>query len=516
MNRLSGNSVSFWNSSPAIPHHAALRASPEVDVCIVGAGIAGLTAAYLLLRAGKTVIILEHGTVAAGETGRTTAHLSNAIDDGFPNLEKWHGVVGSRKAAQSHGDAIDLIEKIMTDEKIDCDFLRVDGFLFPAEARDVEELEGEFQAARRAKVKVAWVKKAPIKDFDTGKAIKFSNQAQFHVTKYLSGLAEVITRLGGKIYDGTHVSEIKQGDPATVTTSAGHHVKAHFVIEAANSLVSGKASTITKLFPYRTYAMAAEIAKDVVSKALFWDTEDPYHYVRTQPFDNDAKNSTTKSGTELLIIGGEDHKTGQADDQEARFQNLEAWARLRWPQMGEIKFRWSGQVLETIDGLALIGNNPGNEKNSFLISGDSGHGMTHGTLGGMIVSDLILGNKNPYADLYSPQRFHVTSAKPWIEENMNVAWQYTDWLKKGDIQNVDNIANDEGAVINKGFSKIAVYKDANGKVHSCSAVCTHLNGVVSWNSLEKTWDCPCHGSRFDRFGKATGTPAVDDLKPTEL
>lgn len=496
---------SYWTANIKIPERTALHSNPSVDVCIIGAGIAGLTAAYLLLKEGLSVIVLEQGKIAGGETGRTTAHLSFIMDDGLTNMEKWHGLEGAKKIAQSHSDAISLIEKIIRDENIECDFSYVDAYLFSGDESVTEDLSKDLSAAQRAQIKVEQVKHTPIDNFESENVLKFPNQAQFHVIKYLKSLAQIINDLGGKIYEETHVTEIKQGQPAEVVTAKEIKVKSKFVIEAANSLVSGSAITITKLFPYRTFAIAVTVPKDSVMKALYWDTEDPYHYVRVQPFDEHPEY-------DLLIIGGEDHKTGQANDAEHRYQALEIWGRKLWPQMLEVKYRWSGQVLETLDGLALIGRNPGNKENSLLITGDSGHGITHGTLGAMILTDRILGRQNPYSELYSPSRFHSRSLGHWLKENVNVAKQYMDWFTKNDVKSIEKISKGEGAVISQGLSKVAVYKDAKGKVHTCSAVCTHLGGIVSWNSEEKSWDCPCHGSRFNAFGKVITTPATEDLK----
>jgi glycine/D-amino acid oxidase-like deaminating enzyme/nitrite reductase/ring-hydroxylating ferredoxin subunit len=510
MNSSSGTSQSCWSIPHAFSPHPKLDHTPEVEACVIGAGIAGLTTAYLLLKAGKSVIVLERNRILGGDTGRTTAHLSPVMDDGLSEIEKWHGLEGARAVWQSHADAIDLIEKIINDEAIECDFARVDGFLFEdsESAGRGRNLEEELKAAKRLGMNVEKLAQLPLPGIAANSVLKFPNQAQFHVTKYLKKMAQVIAKLGGKIYEETPVTEVEWGDPtkdewSIVKTESRHHVKAKFVVEAANSLVTGSMRTITKLFPYRTFAIAAQIPRGSVPAALFWDTNDPYHYVRTEPGPND--------GPDLLIVGGEDHKTGQANDPEKRYKNLERWLRARFPSAQAITHRWSGQVLETPDGIALIGQNPGNPENSFLISGDSGHGITHATLGAMIVSDAILKRKNPYAKLYSPSRLHPKSLGGWMKENANVGRQYLDWISPPDSSTVDEILPGEGKVVRHGLSWVAVYKDAEGKASACSAVCPHLGGIVRWNSGEKTWDCPCHGSRFDRTGRAICTPTIEDL-----
>ena len=502
----SGHTRSLWIDHENLSKHPPLDSSPSVDVCILGAGISGLTAAYLLLKAGKSVVVLERNRIAGGDTGRTTAHLSPIMDDGLAEIERWHGEKGAKLVLASHAEAISEIETIIANEKIDADFKRVDAYLFG-------EIDDEFAAAKRVGVKVERVVQAPLRssaatsseDFNTGPALKFPDQARFHVVKYLRGLVRAITALGGKIYEDTAATEVEWDEIATVKTESRHRVKARFVIEGANSLVTGKIRTITKLYPYRTYVVGIQVPQGSVPDALFWDTEDPYHYVRLQPA---PKNSAEP---DLLIVGGEDHKTGQAEDMEERYRNLERWARDRWPKLGGVTYRWSGQVLETPDGLALIGVNPGNPDNSFLISGDSGHGITHGTLGAMIVTDAILGRTNPYRDLYSPSRFHPSSLGTWVSENANVGRQYLDWLPLARSISVDAIPKGQGAVVSDGLQKIAVHRDAHGKLSACSAVCPHLGAIVRWNPGEGTWDCPAHGSRFAADGRAIATPTISDL-----
>jgi Rieske Fe-S protein len=259
-----------------------------------------------------------------------------------------------------------------------------------------------------------------------------------------------------------------------------------------------------------TYVIGAVVPRGSVTNALYWDTEDPYHYVRLQPMDDDAGPGGGEP-RDILIVGGEDHKTGQADDTTERHGRLEAWARQRFPAMQEIAFTWAGQVMETIDGLALIGRNPMDAENVFVVTGDSGMGMTHGTIAGMLLTDLIVGRQNAWASLYDPSRKTLGAAAEFAKENINVAAQYADWVTGGEVASADEIANGSGAVIRRGLSKVAVYRDADGAVHERSAVCTHLGCIVHWNASEKTWDCPCHGSRFEPRGKVFNGPANSDL-----
>ncbi|RPI01148.1 MAG: FAD-dependent oxidoreductase, partial [Zetaproteobacteria bacterium] len=249
-----------------------------------------------------------------------------------------------------------------------------------------------------------------------------------------------------------------------------------------------------------------------VPTALHWDTLDPYHYVRIQPLSPEA-GLTEPSGSEgqdVLIVGGEDHKTGQAEVQADPYARLESWTRLRFPMIREVKYRWSGQVLETIDGLAFIGRNPLDAPNVFIVTGDSGMGMTHGTIAGILLTDLILGRENPWAKLYDPSRKTLQALGRFLNENLNVAVQYGDWLTGGDVDSPAQIKPGAGAVIRRGLTKMAMYRDEQGALHEHSAVCPHLGGIVHWNDAEKTWDCPCHGSRFDRRGGVLNQPENRD------
>lgn len=227
------------------------------------------------------------------------------------------------------------------------------------------------------------------------------------------------------------------------------------------------------------------------------------------------RRTTRSPDRDILIVGGEDHKTGQADNAEDRHARLANWARSRFPQMETVEFTWVGQVMESIDGLAFIGRNPLDKENVFIATGDSGMGMTHGTIAGILLTDLILGRENPWATLYDPSRKTLLAAGEFAKEAVNMAAQYADWVTGGDVSSTDEIADDSGAVMRRGLSKIAVHRDAHGKLHELSAVCPHLGCIVRWNASEKTWDCPCHGSRFGKLGKVINGPANTDLAPTD-
>jgi glycine/D-amino acid oxidase-like deaminating enzyme/nitrite reductase/ring-hydroxylating ferredoxin subunit len=500
-------------ATAAAPIESTLTEDTHADVCIVGAGIAGITTAYLLAKQGKTVV-LDDGAVGGGQTQRTTAHLSNAIDAHYFEIERLHGSEGAKLAAGSHTAAIDRIEQIIGEEQIACDFARLDGYLFLPPGEPAELLDRELEAAHRAGISgVARLPRVPLLNFDTGPCLRFPRQAQFHPLKYLTAVAAAIERAGGRIFTATHAETIAGGKPARIKTANGRIVTADAVVVATNSPVNDLLAIHTKQAAYMSYAIGAIVPRGAVPTALYWDTLDPYHYVRIQPLSPEAgvTEASASQGQDVLIVGGEDHKTGQAPAHSDPYARLEAWARVRFPMIGEVRFRWSGQVLETIDGLAFIGRNPLDESNVFIVTGDSGMGMTHGTIAGILLTDLILGRENPWTTLYDPSRKTLRALNRFVKENLNVAKQYGDWLTSGDVDSPVEIKPGAGAVIRHGLTKTAVYRDEQGVCHERSAVCPHLGGIVHWNDAEKTWDCPCHGSRFDRLGGVVSGPANRDL-----
>lgn len=493
---------SLWMATADTPSQSRLQENIRTDVCIIGAGIAGLTTAYLLAQEGRSVVVLDDGPIGGGMTGRTTAHLTNAFDDRFFEIEKLHGEEGARLTAESHTAAIHKVEEIVRKEQIDCDFARVDGFLFAPPPDDEGLLDKELEAAHRAGlVDVEKVARAPIESFDTGPALRFPRQAQFHPLTYLSGLTRAIRRDGGRLFNETHAKTIEGGEKAYVESSHGPVVTCDVIVVATNTPVNDRVAIHTKQAPYVTYVIGANVAKGSIVQALYWDTIDPYHYLRIQGLkDHD-----------VLIVGGEDHKTGQADDCADRYARLEQWTRERFPQAGAIEFRWSGQVMEPADYLAFIGRNPLDSDNVFIATGDSGQGITHGTIAGILLTDLIQGRKNPWEEIYNPSRVTLRAAKEYAGENINVAGQFADYVTAGDIKSVEELKPGQGAIMREGLSKLAVYRDDRGSIHRRSAICPHLGCVVSWNACERTWDCPCHGSKFAAEGRVYNGPANSDL-----
>jgi glycine/D-amino acid oxidase-like deaminating enzyme/nitrite reductase/ring-hydroxylating ferredoxin subunit len=513
-----GANISFWERTAEKFRTGPLTQDLSAEVCIVGAGIAGMTTAYLLTRAGRDVVVIDDGPVGGGMTGRTTAHLVNALDDRFYEIESMLGEEESRLSADSHTAAIDQIERIVQDEQIDCEFERIDGYLFLPPGGSTENLDEELDAIHRAGLsEVQRVEAVPHMRNTSGPSLRFPAQAQFHPLKYLNALAQAITARGAKIFTGTRVLDVAGGNPARITTRDRHVVNAQHAVVTTNTPVNDRFIIHSKQAPYATYVLAFRVERGAIPHALWWDTGQtkkdeeqqlgpaPYHYIRLAR-DGDA---------EVLIVGGEDHKTAQAFDFEARFKHLEDWTRERFPAVREITDRWSGQVMEPVDAMAYIGRNPADKENVYIATGDSGNGMTHGTIAGILLSDLIQGRSNPWEKLYDPSRKTLAPivVADYVKENANVAAQMRDYVTGGDVSDPKDLRLGEGALIRDNVHKIAAYRDEEGTLHQFSAVCPHLKCIVRWNGTEKTWDCPCHGSRFDRLGRMVNGPSTGDLEP---
>jgi glycine/D-amino acid oxidase-like deaminating enzyme/nitrite reductase/ring-hydroxylating ferredoxin subunit len=506
-------SASVWSDSTTAQRFSPLRKNARADVCVVGAGIAGITTAYLLARDGRSVIVLDDGPPGGGQTGMTTAHLSNEMDRGYAEIVRLHGVEGARTASESHRTAVDRIEAICFLERLDCDFRRLDGYLFLGDGQDRSVLDEELEAAAKAGVTIERLDRAPVTGFEVGPCLRYPRQGQFHPLKYLRGLADALVRAGGRIYTGTRAVGVTGGKRATVETAEGHHVVAQAAVVCTNVPFNDRVVLHTKQAPYHTYAIAARVPADAVTTALYWDTADPFHYVRLHRTTSRSLGGDSDEPIDMLIVGGEDHKAGQAADADERYARLERWMRAHCPAAADIEYRWSGQVMESQDGLAFIGRNPMDANNVYVATGDSGMGLTHGTIAGILLTDLIAGRPNDWASLYDPSRIRTGAAAEFVKENLNVAAQYASWVTGGEVSSAEEIQPNNGAVIREGLTKVAVFRDEAGALHRRSAVCPHLGCIVAWNPSASTWDCPCHGSRFDRFGTVINGPAASDLPP---
>lgn len=467
--RIPGMSLSLWHATANSAHQETLSEPPNtVDVCVVGAGIAGLTAAYMLMQEGKSIAVIDMGDIGGGETGQTSAHLSPILGTRYYDLVDMHGQDGAMAIADAHSSAIDIIESIVKKENIECDFERVDGYLFLGPEDTKENLDKECVTLQAIGIACDAVDGIPGVEFESGPAIRVHRQARFHPMKYVVGVTDALRKGGATVVRGK-VTEFKDEDGVRlVVTEDGCTIKAHDVIVASNSPVNSLVSYHTKQVAYRTYVVALRISKGLVPTHLMWDTAEPYHYVRTAPLNENE---------EMLIVGGEDHKTGHHEEGASPWHAIERWARKHYPQSGEVEFRWSGQVMESIDGIGFNGRD--NDDHTYVITGDSGNGLTNGTLGARIVTDMIMGRENAWAKTFEAGRIPVKSAGDWLAGAGN-----------------------------------AVVHLAERVVSGNAPTCTHLGCVLSWNDAEKSWDCPCHGSRYDARGKVLHGPAVTNL--TEL
>jgi glycine/D-amino acid oxidase-like deaminating enzyme/nitrite reductase/ring-hydroxylating ferredoxin subunit len=471
-----------------------------VDVAIVGAGITGVTAALLLARAGRSVAVLEARRIGEGVTGRTTAHLTEALDTRYTSLISSFGEEGARLAARSARSALHRIALFVDEESIQCEFEQLPGYLFTEDPEQVGELEEEADAARRAGLLVTLVRESAL-PFPIAGALRFEDQAQFHPRRYLFSLGKAFVALGGRIFEHTAAHEIVEGEPCRIVTDRGT-VTASDVIVAANVPLN-KLLLQTKLGHYQSYVLALETGGAPPPAGLFWDTHDPYHYLRVQSLD----------GHELLLVGGEDHKTGQEQDTEAPYRRLLEYSRSRF-EVRAVRYRWSDQVIETVDGLPYIGANPLSSR-VYAATGYSGTGMTFGTLAAVMLSDAVLGIENPWKELYDATRVKpLVSVQDYVAENVDFPKHFLmDRLRSPEGESLTRVGVNEGKILDLEGERVAVFRDERGELHCVSPVCTHLKCIVSFNVAEKTWDCPCHGSRFDVDGAVLNGPATMPLGP---
>ena len=502
MNASREHTRSIWMDVDVFPRAPMLDRDVTADTVVVGSGIAGLSTAYELAVRGQKVIVIDRGPIAGGITARTTAHLTSLCDESFAGLIEVQGIGAARQFYESQAASIDRIEEIQATESIACDFRRLDGFLFPALGTDPSQLDSNLEADRKVGIEVEHCKGLPFEGLRDMRCLRYANQGTFHPLKYLQGIASAIERRGGQLFADTCMEEVEEtNDGVMVKTRNGRKIKAGAAVIATNAPVNDRTAIHTKQAPYRTYAMAFTLPRTALPDALYWDTLDDYHYVRLHPLN---KN------TNALIVGGADHKSGEADDANIRFEALEAWMRHLLPRLGKETHRWSGQVMETIDFMSFTGRNPGNE-HIYVHTGDSGQGITHGVVASLILSQLITTGHSKWADAYDPSRKTLKAAGKFLSENVTAVKNFVEYVAPGELNSLDDLRPGCGAIVRDGLTKIAAYRDETGQLFLKSAKCTHLGCHVHWNSLERCWDCPCHGSHFAVDGTALNGPAISPL-----
>jgi glycine/D-amino acid oxidase-like deaminating enzyme/nitrite reductase/ring-hydroxylating ferredoxin subunit len=493
-------------SVPAV-EAAPLDRSLSADVAVIGSGIAGTSAAYEASERGLSVVILDRGELGRGMTARTSAHLAFQSDDLYQDVIAKRGKDIARLHYESQRAAVDRIEAIQRAERIACDFARVPGFLALAAGSDPSLLERELEACRDVGFREASLTRGDeIKRMKSLLALSCPDQGRFHPVKYVNGVLSVLRARGVHIHAHTPVTAIdEQSGRVVLKSTAGHTINAANAVVATNAPIEPRLAIHSKQAPYRTYVLAGRVPKASVTDALYWDTADPYHYVRIQP----------EEDHDLLIVGGEDHRSGEASDFDARFDRLEAWARLRFPELGAVEYHWSGQVMEPIDDTAFIGKAPGRE-HIYVVTGDSGEGLTHGALAGILIADLIAGRPNAWGDVYDPGRKTLSATGEYIAENIAPAKNMAEHLTPGELSSPDELEPGQGGILRSGLEKLAVSRDRDGRLHVRSATCTHAGCIVHWNAFEQCWDCPCHGSHFAPDGTVLNGPAVSPLKAAEI
>lgn len=497
----------YWSTSSTFPQFARLAANADADVVVVGAGITGLTAAYLLAKAGRGVIVLDRGRCAAQDTGHTTAHLTMVTDPRFSDLVRQFGRTHAQAVWDAGLAAIATIDEIVREEAIEAEFEWVDGYLHAPLAGaggDPSTLQADAALATELGFDAEYLASVPLVDQP---GVRFANQARIHPHRYLAGVAKALVALGGRIHEHSEVDGFCD-EPRGVKVNGQTITCRDIVLATHNPLVgvgslAGATLFQTKLALYTSYVVAGRVARGTVPDALWWDTADPYSYLRLEPHrDHD-----------MVIFGGEDHKTGQEQDTASRYRRLEARLKEVVPAVA-LTHRWSGQVIETPDGLPYIGETADHQ---YAATGFAGNGMTFGTLAGLMMSDAILGRDNPWAELFAPGRKALTRGLwDYVKENVDYPYYLIrDRFAGAEAKSLREVRRGQGKVIDRKGAKVAAYRDQAGTVTLRSAICTHMGCTVGWNTAERTWDCPCHGSRFTLSGEVMSGPAESPLPPAE-
>jgi len=497
-----GKSTSFWNDTTARTDYPPLDGDLAVDVAIIGAGIAGITAAVLLHRAGCSVALIEARRVAEQVTGRTTAKITSQHNLIYARLIRNYGAQAARLYAESNQAALERIAAFVTECGIDCDFERQPAYLYTTRFERLRDIENEIRAARQVGLPAffAWDIGLP---FRVAGAIRFDDQAQFHPRKYLLGLLRELDGTNARIFEQTRVLDVEEGRPCRVSTERGE-VSAQYVIIATNLPVVDPGGFFSRAYPRAHVALAARIDPAIAPAGMFLSIDGPSRSIRTAP---------APDGGRVLIAVGESFRPGSVDT-EARYRDLEAYVQRHF-RVNAIDYRWTNEDYDPVDDLFYIGRMAPLSRAVYVATGFKAWGMTGGTLAAMILSDQILGRHNPWARLYNPNRTQqARRVGRLMRENVNIARKWiAEQVTAGARRRAVDLGRGEAAVLDGADGKVAAYKDRDGTVHAVSAICTHMGCVVGWNAVERTWDCPCHGSRFDDKGEVLDGPATKPLAP---
>lgn len=495
----------LWSATIEPKSYAPLSEDIEVDVAVVGAGITGLTTACLLAKSGKRVAVLEMKQVGMGTTGSSTGNLYAPIDERLYSIASKHNEETMKAVAVSRLETIDMIEQLVQEYHIDCDFQRVPWFFFSEPGDDMmNKVDKEFAACKEAGLYVSFQAPANF-PFKISAIANVDRQAQFNPLKYVQGLAAAIKGDNCQIYENTRVNKVEEGEPCIVHTNYGK-VRAKKVVMATHSPM-GIYAVHTAMEPYREHAMAVKLKGELPPSGIYWHQQQMQHY-SVRPYRSEHGN--------FLLVLGEAYKVGHKVHTEEYFPKLEQYLRERF-DVESIIYKWAAQNYKPADTLPFIGLSP-MEKHTYIATGFAADGLVYGTLAAKIISDAIVGKENPWAWLYDPKRFTpVASAPKFVMENVDVAVNLVkDYLLKGNATELQEVKMGEGKVIKMQDGQVAVYHDEEGQLHAVSAVCTHLGCIVHWNNAEKSWDCPCHGSRFSVDGDVLEGPAYTNLTKLEV
>lgn len=497
----------IWNDVQAGPQAPALEADQQTDVVVIGAGITGVTAALLLRRHGQRVTLLERNRAGDGDTGGTSAHVTALLDVPYRELRKGRSQEELQLIARAARRAVELVGKLAAQSSIDARFTECPGFLYTEGSDGREPLREELSLLQQLGFESSWLERAPL-PYPTAAAVRVERQAHFHPRAHVLGLLERARAEGVVVHEQSPVVSIDDGEPCTVTTEAGPRIQARHVVIAAHAPLT-LVDLQTRLSHYASYVLAFSTASAPPEvDGLFCDDQSPYHYIRL----------ARSQGQQVWVVGGADHRLGQRSDTHRSYDELLAWAAARFGvSTAKLEARWSSQVFESQDHLPFVGPLLGTP-HLWTATGFGGNGLTWGSLGAEILVDGILQRSNPFAELLSPQRVPPATAIPtFLRDAGHVARCYLgDLTKLVETDGVEQLHPGEGRVVRHGLRLVAAYRDTKGEVHAVSARCTHLGAIVRFNTAEKTWDCPCHGSRFDLQGHPLTGPALDPLHPIEL
>jgi len=500
-----GFRTSLWqNQMPDYTSKTTSPANKNFDVLIAGGGITGITTALQLQKSGLNCLVMEAHNLCFGTTGGTTAHLNTFFDTTYQQIEKNFGEEAAQLIAQATNQALELYKSNIEEYNIDCGYEQKDGYLYSQDEKQTEELDQIFEASKKAGVDVAYTDRIPL-PIEFQKAIVYHEQANIHPSRYVYSLAKAFEEKGGVILQNCMVKNFKGDNVLEVETSQGtFHTRS---LIWATHIPPGVNLLHFRCAPYRSYAMAVTLNNDAYPEGLAYDMYDPYHYYRTQIID----------GKKYLIVGGEDHKTAHEENTEGCFNRLEAHVR-KYFDVKEVEFNWSSQYFEPADGLAYIGHLPGNPDNVLVATGYGGNGMTYSHIAATTLTDLIIKGESQYAKLFDPDRLKpIAGFANFVKENADVVKEFIGKrLSKEKLDELTELAPGEAKLVKYEGKSLALYKDEQGALHAVSPVCPHAKCSVGWNNAEKSWDCPCHGSRFTADGEVLTGPARQGLEVIEI